>query len=318
MDTSITTDLELCRTLLKEGEVVAIPTETVYGLAANIFDSQAVEKIFSVKKRPRFNPLIVHIKDLGSLKSVVEKVPEKALLLAKEFWPGPLTLILPKKDGISDIITAGKPTVGVRIPNHKTTLELLKGLSFPVAAPSANPFTRISPTSAIQVFDYFGKSVTVLDGGQCEIGLESTIVGFEDDEPVVYRKGGIPLESIEAIVGPVKINSKSESEPVAPGMLLKHYSPRTRLLLTEDFDAILPDFKGSKVGVLSFSRTEFENVSYVKTLSLARDLQEAAKNLFQSLYELDRLNLDVIIAEIFPKTGLGLTINDRLERARAT
>ena len=312
----ITKDLERCRELLKKGEVVALPTETVYGLAANIFDESAVQKIFETKGRPKFNPLIVHIHKLEQLFEIANQVPDKALLLAKAFWPGPLTLILPKKEKISDLITAGKSTVGVRMPNHKLTLELLSGLDFPVAAPSANPFTRVSPTSAEHVHGYFGDKVTVLDGGPCQVGLESTIVGFDGEEPVIYRKGGVSVEAIEECVGTVRAQLNEEKAPVAPGMLLKHYSPRTRLVLTGNLDEALKKVEEKRVGVLSFYRDDFENVETFKVLSVNKSLEEAAKNLFHSLHELDAIKLDIIIAEKLPEEGLGSAINDRLKRAQ--
>lgn len=312
----ITKDLERCRELLKKGDVVALPTETVYGLAANIFDESAVQKIFKTKDRPKFNPLIVHIHKLEQLFEIANRVPDKALLLAKAFWPGPLTLILPKKENISDLITAGKPTVGVRMPNHKLTLELLSGLDFSVAAPSANPFTRVSPTSAEHVHSYFGDKVTVLDGGSCQVGLESTIVGFDGEEPVIYRKGGISVEAIEERVGMVRAQLNEEKAPVAPGMLLKHYSPRTRLVLTDNLDEALKTVEEKRVGVLSFYREDFENIETFKVLSVNKSLEEAAKNLFHSLHELDAIKLDIIIAEKLPEEGLGSAINDRLKRAQ--
>jgi len=312
----ITTDLQRCRELLTQGDVVALPTETVYGLAANIFDVDAIQKIFDTKGRPRYNPLIVHIHSLNQLPKVTSEVPDKAYVLAKAFWPGPLTLILPKNESISDVVTAGKTTVGIRIPNHPLTLQLLGTLDFPVAAPSANPFTRVSPTSAQHVFGYFGNAVTVLDGGPCQVGLESTIVGFEGGTPIIYRKGGISIEAIEAQVGKVKTSINEEQAPIAPGMLKKHYSPNTRLVVSDDLPKALSQLSDKKIGVLSFFRDDFENVTVVKVLSPSQNLEEAAKNLFRYLHELDAMKLDVIVAERLPQYGLGNSINDRLERAK--
>ncbi|UJH68715.1 L-threonylcarbamoyladenylate synthase [Allomuricauda sp. SCSIO 65647] len=316
MKNVITTDLERCRELLRQDQPVAIPTETVYGLAANIYSESAVKKIFEIKGRPRFNPLIVHVHGIDQMTSLTKELPRNAVKLAEQFWPGPLTLILPKQDSVSDLITAGKETVGIRMPNHELTLRLLKGLNFPLAAPSANPFTRVSPTSAQHVADYFGDAVTVLDGGPCTVGLESTIVGFEGETPVVYRKGGITIEAIEQCVGPVKLRLENEKAPEAPGMLFKHYSPRTTLVLTNDVEKALSKIDNQKVGVLSFYKDAYPGATIVKALSKTRDLEEAAQKLFDALHELDTAGLDMIIAERLPEEGLGITINDRLERAK--
>lgn len=316
MKSVITTDINLCQKLLQNNQVVAIPTETVYGLAGNIFEEEAIEKIFKIKGRPLFNPLIVHIHSLSQLDALVSELPEAATRLMKTFWPGPLTLILPKKEGVSNLITAGKPTVGVRMPKHPMARTLLQGLSFPLAAPSANPFTKISATSAQHVASYFGDEIpAILDGGPCEVGLESTIVGFEKNVPVVYRKGGVSLEAIKACVGTVKLLTKEENAPVAPGMLLKHYSPDTKLIISKDIEQSIVNHVHLKVGVLSFYKNDYTNCT-LKILSAKQDLTEAAKNLFAALHELDQLNLDLIITECFPEEGLGISINDRLERAQ--
>jgi len=317
MQNAITTDIAFCQQLLKDHKLVAIPTETVYGLAADAFDEEAVKQIFEMKGRPLFNPLIVHIHQLEQLRQLVTTIPDKAMQLAKEFWPGPLTLILPKSDTVPDILTAGKPTVGVRMPNHPLTLELLKGLPFPLAAPSANPFTKVSPTSAEHVAHYFGDRIpAILDGGPCEVGLESTIVGFDGANPVVYRKGGISIEAIEAVVGKVTLLTENETAPQAPGMLLKHYAPRTPLMISGDIQKSLKMHADKRIGILSFYSNDFSQAEIIKVLSPSRNLEEAAKTLFATLHELDTLNLDLIIAERFPEEGLGRSINDRLFRAQ--
>ena len=197
----ISKDISKAVALLNQEKLVAIPTETVYGLAGNIFSEKAIDSIFKTKQRPLFNPLIVHIPSIDYLETIVARIPEKAKLLAEAFWPGPITLVLKKKEVIPDVITAGKDTVAVRIPNHPTTLELLKQLDFPLAAPSANPFNRISPTSAEHVESYFKNDIKmVLDGGTCTSGIESTIIGFENDEPIIYRLGALALEEIETVI----------------------------------------------------------------------------------------------------------------------
>lgn len=317
MRNTITTDIAYCRELLRNNALVAIPTETVYGLAANIYNDDAVRKIFEMKGRPLFNPLIVHIHHLDQLSSLAKSVPEAAKKLAEQFWPGPLTLILEKQTIVSDLVTARKSTVAIRMPNHPLTLELLRGLDFPVAAPSANPFTRVSSTSAEHVADYFGDRIpAILDGGPCTVGLESTIVGFDGETVVVYRKGGISIEAIEACVGQVSLLTKNEEDaPQAPGMLAKHYSPRTKLILSDNILKAMDDFIDQKIGVLAFYESNFANAKVVETLSEKRDLNEAAKNLFAALHRLDQENLDIIIAQRFPNEGLGISINDRLERA---
>ncbi|WP_422082273.1 L-threonylcarbamoyladenylate synthase [Ulvibacterium sp.] len=316
MRNTITTDIAYCQELLQNNELVAIPTETVYGLAANIFNDTAVRKIFEMKGRPMFNPLIVHIHHLDQLSSLAKSVPEAATKLAARFWPGPLTLILEKNALVSDLVTAGKSTVAIRMPNHPLTLQLLQGLDFPVAAPSANPFTRVSSTSAQHVADYFGNRIpAILDGGPCMVGLESTIVGFDGEAAVVYRKGGIALKAIEACVGQVSLLTKNEDAPQAPGMLAKHYSPGTKLILSDDVLKTIEGFTSQKVGVLAFYESNFANASIVETLSEKQDLDEAAQKLFAALHRLDQAGLDVIIAQRFPNEGLGISINDRLERA---
>ena len=313
----ISSDISKAIEILTRGELVSIPTETVYGLAGNIFNESSVKKIFETKKRPAYNPLIVHIPSIEYLNKVVSHIPEKAKQLADAFWPGSLTLILPKKSSIPDLVTAGKSTVGVRIPNHPVTLELLKRLEFPLAAPSANPFNRISPTRPEHVADYFEDSLEmVLDGGVCQKGVESTIIGFENDNPVVYRLGAISIEEIEAVVGPVELKNKKELNPDAPGMLLKHYSPRTKIMISDSIVTDLEVYKSEKIGVLSFSNSYNQSLVKVNSiLSPSGNLEEAAANLYQSLHELDSQNLTIILAEKFPEEGLGKTINDRLQRA---
>lgn len=317
MKTSITTDIEHCQALLREGHLVAIPTETVYGLAANALDSEAVKRIFEMKGRPAFNPLIVHIHQMDQLPILAKDIPQKAYDLAEAFWPGSLTLILPKQDIVPEIISGGKPTVGVRMPRHPLTQALLKGLPFPLAAPSANPFTRVSPTAAQHVWDYFGDRIpAILDGGPCQVGLESTIVGFEGETPILYRKGGIPKEAIEAVVGELRVSTENETSPEAPGMLLKHYSPRTPLMVCDDIKEALKQHSEKSIGVLSFFEEDFPSATKVIALSKNKVMEEAAMSLFGALHILDASGLDLILAERFPEKGLGSSINDRLFRAQ--
>ncbi|MEZ7916374.1 MAG: L-threonylcarbamoyladenylate synthase [Polaribacter sp.] len=312
----ISKDIQKAVQLLTEDHLVAIPTETVYGLAGNIFSEKAIKSIFSTKQRPFFNPLIVHIPSVKSLNDLVTHVPEKAKLLAAAFWPGSMTLVLKKSKTIPDIITAGKDTVAVRVPNHPITLELLKKLPFPLAAPSANPFGSISPTKPAHVENYFRNSIKmVLDGGSCANGIESTIIGFENEDPVIYRLGALALEEIEAVVGKISIKNKKEEKPDAPGMLARHYAPKTSTFLVDDVAAEIEKNTGKKMGVLVFkSSLNNENITEI-ILSKNGSLQEAASRLYSAMHDLDSKNLDLIIAERFSEFGLGKSINDRLQRA---
>ena len=312
----ISKDIQKAVQLLTEDHLVAIPTETVYGLAGNIFSEKAIKSIFSTKQRPFFNPLIVHIPSVKSLNDLVTHVPEKAKLLAAAFWPGSMTLVLKKSKTIPDIITAGKDTVAVRVPNHPITLELLKKLPFPLAAPSANPFGSISPTKPAHVENYFKNSIKmVLDGGSCVNGIESTIIGFENEDPVIYRLGALALEEIEAVVGKISIKNKKEEKPDAPGMLARHYAPKTSTFLVDDVAAEIEKNTGKKMGVLVFkSSLNNENITEI-ILSKNGSLQEAASRLYSAMHDLDSKNLDLIIAERFSEFGLGKSINDRLQRA---
>lgn len=315
----IGTDIQTAKQFLEQSNVVGIPTETVYGLAGNALDPDAVLTIFRVKNRPAFDPLIVHTDSLDKLTRYVHDVPVAAQKLADIFWPGPLTLLLPKQDLILDLVTSGLSTVAVRIPNHPLTLALLRSLAFPLAAPSANPFGYISPTTAQHVADQLGNQIPyVLDGGPCDVGLESTIIGWDDSStklPIVYRLGGMDLEQIEAVVGPVEVRSHSTSNPQAPGMLSSHYAPRKPLFLLQPGESLPPKLAG-RAGALAF-REPFGGVraEQQRVLSPTGDLAEAAKNLFAHLRALDAMDIDVIYAELLPSQGLGAAINDRLKRA---
>lgn len=313
----VSNDIAKAIEILNNEDVVAIPTETVYGLAGNIFSEKAIRRIFEVKKRPLFNPLIVHAHSVEQIQEFVIEFPPKAELLAQAFWPGSLTLVLKKKAIIPDLITAGKDSVAVRIPNHPITLSLLKRLSFPLAAPSANPFSSISPTSSGHVDAYFRDEISmVLEGGECENGLESTIIGFENNEPVLYRLGSISMEEITAVVGEIQVKNKKESAPNAPGMLARHYAPKTRTFLVKDIPGFLAENSHKRIAVMLFTG-EFDanSVEHLEILSASGDLKEAASKLYSSLHKLDDLGLDMIVAQVFPDFGLGKSINDRLERA---
>jgi len=302
---------------LKRDGLVSIPTETVYGLAANAYNETTVKKIFELKNRPHYNPLIVHIKSADYLQHIAKEIPDIALKLAAAFWPGPLTLVLKKQEHVSDFVTAGKDTVAVRVPNHPLTLDLLNELDFPLAAPSANPFGSISPTNAAHVHAYFGEILPViLDGGECEKGIESTIIGFENNQSILYRHGSISIEEIEKMVGKINTITHNDQSPNAPGMLSRHYAPKTETYLTNNVAALATYFEGKKIGLLVFKNPmHHHNIRHQEILSKTGDCAEAAKNLYAAMHRLDHSHLDIIVAERLPDIGLGKTINDKLERA---
>lgn len=311
----IGTDINKAAALLMQGEVVAIPTETVYGLAGNAINSSSVLKIFEVKNRPQFDPLIVHVADIVQAQQFVEDISEQAKLLSEEFWPGPLTLLLKKKSIIPDLVTSGLDTVGIRCPNHPLTQQLLKSISFPLAAPSANPFGYVSPTTAQHVNEQLGEKIQyILDGGPCEVGIESTIIGFEEDSPVVYRLGGISLEQIQQVVGKVRTQTHSTSNPKAPGQLKSHYAPGKKVLLGKIED-LLQNYPAHCSGILTFQKDY--NSPHQIVLSPSGNLEEAAQNLFAALRSFDKMLVDVVLAELVPDNGIGRAINDRLRRAAA-
>jgi len=311
-------DVAKAKAYLEKGELVGIPTETVYGLAGNALNSDAVAKIFSVKNRPSFDPLILHLYDLDRVAQFVKEIPPPLQCLAKRFWPGPLTLLLPKKDIVPDLVTSGLDTVAVRVPDHKLTLELLGALDFPLAAPSANPFGYISPTKASHVNDQLGEKIPyILDGGSCRVGLESTIVGMEGDQVTVFRLGGLDISKVENEVGKVQLMDHSSSNPKSPGMLKSHYAPKKPFVIG-DLDQLIIEYgqKGASFAVLAFRR-HFSQVSDQWQIQLSKDgdLSEAAKNLFAAMRTLDSMNVSVILSELMPDVSLGKAINDRLKRA---
>ena len=269
----LTTDINKAKEALLKNELIAIPTETVYGLAGNAYDETAQKKIFELKKRPFYNPLIVHLKSVSCIYDVATDIPANALKLAEKFWPGPITLVLKKQAHISDLITAGKDTVAVRVPNHPVALALLEKLEFPLAAPSANPFGSISPTTAAHVLNYFGDNLKViLDGGECGNGLESTIVGFENNQVILYRHGSISVDEIEKIVGKLSIITNNDKTPNSPGMLSRHYAPMTDTYLTDTISELIKSFKGRKIGLLLFkNHSNDDTIVHQEVLSQSGD-----------------------------------------------
>lgn len=311
-------DIEKAKSFLDEGELIGMPTETVYGLAGNAYIESAVLKIFRVKDRPSFDPLIVHTDSLEKIKDFVKDVPEVAFQLADAFWPGPLTMLLPKKKRIPLLLTSGLKTVAVRIPDHALTSQLLAKLDYPVAAPSANPFGYVSPTTAQHVQDQLGDKIPyILDGGPCRVGIESTIIGFENGKPVVYRLGGKKIDEIEKLIGTVRIRTNMSSDPMAPGMLKSHYAPAKRVIIGE-LSELISKLNPQKVAVISF-KTDFPEVPEERKFILSKsgDIDEAASNLFAALRKMDKTVASCIVTEYVPTQGLGKAINDRLKRAEA-
>ncbi len=292
--------------VLRRGGLLAFPTETVYGLGADARNGRAVAAIYAAKGRPAFNPLIVHLADVGAAREMCTFTP-LADILAHAFWPGALTLVLPLRpgSGISELVTAGLSTLAVRVPDHPLAHSLLQTFGGPVAAPSANPSGRISPTTAAHVLAGLGGRIdAVLDGGNCTVGLESTIIGF-DPAPVLLRAGGVPVEAIEAALGRPLGRPTDPAMPNAPGQLASHYAPSglLRLNVTEpDADEVLLGF-GPVLAALNLSQTA--------------DLTEAAANLFGHLHRLDAVGAARIAVSPIPDHGLGTAINDRLKRAAA-
>ncbi|MCE7054499.1 threonylcarbamoyl-AMP synthase [Algoriphagus sp. AGSA1] len=311
-------DIVQAKTILEAGELVAIPTETVYGLAGNALNPRAVASIFETKNRPSFDPLIIHVPSLEVAEDYVSEIPAALRKLAEEFWPGPLTLLLPRNKIIPDIVTSGLDRVAVRVPNHPLTLNLLGQLGFPLAAPSANPFGYISPTSPQHVDAQLGGKIPyILDGGLCKVGLESTIVGMEGNEVIVYRLGGLEVSEIEKVVGEVSVKSHSSSNPQAPGLLESHYAP-TKPFIIGNLDDLIKEWHGKDMicAVLSLKK-RFSSIpdEYQIALSPKADLKEAATHLFSAMRMLDSSNAQLILAELMPDEGLGKAINDRLKRA---
>jgi L-threonylcarbamoyladenylate synthase len=302
--------------LLRKGEAIALPTETVYGLAANALIPEAVLKIFQAKARPHFDPLIVHLPDTAWVEKVAIVDPSVAAQFAKlcnQFWPGPLTFICPRKQIIPDIVTAGLKTVAIRLSGHRVFQEVIAAFGGPLAAPSANRFGRISPTAAGHVLEELdGLIPLIVDAGPTPHGLESTIVALRNGRIELLRRGPVTPEQL-AEFGEVTVVD-AMANPEAPGQLPSHYAPRTRLVLVEDATtADLP--RGNRCGLLSWKTKADARFEEVRLLSERQDLAEAATNLFRLLRELDACNLDLIVAEQVSELGLGAAINDRLRRA---
>jgi L-threonylcarbamoyladenylate synthase len=306
-----TTNIDLAAKFIREGKLVAFPTETVYGLGANALNPIAVAKIFELKERPSFDPLIIHIAKLSDLEKLVSKYDERVYRLAEKFWPGPLTMVLPKSNSVPDIVTSGLPTVGIRMPGNIIALELIRKSGFPIAAPSANKFGRISPTTAAHVKKQLPNVDCILDGGKTTVGIESTIIRLTEKGFQILRNGIITQEEIESII-PCDKTTRIE-EISAPGMLNSHYSPRKKLLIADD-NSLKTD--KSKAGLISFSG-ELETGFYkVIRVSETSDLKDYAVNIFEAMHSFeDDDEIEIIIAEPVTETGIGKAIMDKLRKA---
>lgn len=317
MLTKIGKDVEKAAELLVNNEMIAIPTETVYGLAGNAYDINVVNEIFRIKGRPQTNPLILHVRDISQLEANALNVPDLVYKLADRFCPGPLTFLLPHSPAISKEVTAGNSEVAIRIPNHRMTLHLLNLLDFPLVAPSANKYKSVSPTTARHVLNQLNGSIPyILDGGRSSAGLESTIIRVNGDQIDVLRLGAITIEDLKEFSGKVELCIPEKE--TYPGSHKKHYSPQTPVVLSTNIDETLRTFSDQKAVILTYKKLSLylkDETTVVIDLSEKGDLTEAARNLYQALYLADELNVDVIIAEKMPDIGLGRTLNDRLERA---
>jgi L-threonylcarbamoyladenylate synthase len=303
-------DLRHAAELLRAGRLVAFPTETVYGLGANALSASAVDKIFEAKGRPRTSPLIVHVPSVEAVGAVVSDWPEIAQRLAQKFWPGPLTLVLPKQSAVPDVVTAGLPTVGVRMPAHPVALALLRECQLPLAAPSANRFTQLSPTTAEHVRQSLGDGVDfILDGGPCAVGIESTVLSLVQTQPTILRLGGLSREAIEETIGPVSVaTSAGSGAHASPGMHERHYSPRTRLLLSKNGEV-------PQAGRGAFLRIAQNPLYDCEVIYMPSDPRQYATAIYRTLHELDARNMDWIAAELPPGTAAWEAVLDRLRRA---
>ena len=303
---------------LRAGELVAFPTETVYGLGANALDERAVARIFAVKNRPHFDPLIVHVFDEASVPQYATDVDRRAVALMGRFWPGPLTLVLRKQPIIPDLVTAEFDTVALRVPSHPVARALLKEVNLPIAAPSANPFGYVSPTTAEHVQDMLGDAIgLILDGGPCAVGVESTVCALTEEQAVILRPGGVSVEEVEAVIGPVTVGQSPQPDRRSPGTLPSHYAPRVPLFLIACGAPLPRPAAGERTGLLLLQPRLVEGYATVEYLSQGGNLIEAAANLFAALRRLDSAGLDRVIVESVPECGIGRAIMDRLRRAAA-
>lgn len=312
--------IRLAGNTIRRGGLVAFPTETVYGLGCDALNPDAAAKVFEAKQRPQFDPLIVHIADRRQLDHVVRALTTTARQLIDQFWPGPLTLVLPKQPTIPDLVTAGLDTVAVRMPNHPVAQALIQEAGTPIAAPSANPFGYVSPTTAQHVADGLGHAIDlILDGGPCPVGVESTIVSLIGPQAELLRPGSITLEQLSAVIGPLSRSSSVVDQPTAPGQLARHYATQTPVTILTSTKTRPTPTKNERAGLLIFSeaRAADERFAAVEALSTTGNLREAARHLFAALRRLDAQGLDRIYVEPCQEEGLGMAIMDRLRRCAA-
>ncbi|WP_434091784.1 L-threonylcarbamoyladenylate synthase [Rossellomorea vietnamensis] len=313
--------------VLQQDEVVAFPTETVYGLGANATSDTAVEKIFKAKGRPSDNPLIVHISNKEQLEGLVEEIPVDASKLIDAYWPGPLTIIFKNKENVfSERVTAGLDTVGIRMPDHAVALSIIEATGLPIAAPSANRSGKPSPTTVQHVIDDLdGRIAGVVDGGETGVGVESTVVDCTGEFPVILRPGGITKEQLEEVVGKVEVDpslKEGKGAPKSPGMKYTHYAPDAPVYLVdgtkEDVQRLVNEKKeeGLKVGVLTTEeRMDWYQADLILSAGRRDDLKTVAQHLYDTLRAFNRSNVDIIFAEMFPEEGVGLAIMNRLQKA---
>jgi L-threonylcarbamoyladenylate synthase len=316
--------------ILRQGGVVAFPTETVYGLGARVFDPAAIAKIYQIKGRPSSNPLIVHIADCDQLQSLSPTLPPQAFDLIEQFWPGPLTLVLKRLERVPEIVSAHLPTIAVRMPNHPMALALIRELNEPIAAPSANRSGRASPTSAHHVREELGEDIFILDGGPCMVGLESTVLDMTCDPPQLLRPGAVTLEAIGAVIGSVALLTEGGQAAASPGMNHPHYQPSAKVVLMDQYSlhiALGEHLRyGKRLGMISLENGERPlrgqralrgqeiDRSLFAYSRVMTDLSDYARNLFAAFHEAEAAKVEILLVEPVPKAGLGLAIMDRLER----
>ncbi|HEX9804604.1 MAG TPA: L-threonylcarbamoyladenylate synthase [Candidatus Dojkabacteria bacterium] len=319
------TDTKKAADIIKSGGLVVFPTETVYGLGADAFNENAVRKVFDAKRRPTDNPLIIHIADKSKIHSLAESVPENAERLIEKFWPGPLTIILKKKNSVPDIVTGGNDTVAIRLPDNEITLDLIRESETPIVGPSANISGKPSPTHHQHIIDseIFEKVDYVLEGGQTEIGIESTVVDFTSEIPRIMRPGGLSIEEIESVIGKVEIASNIDEKIISPGMAYKHYAPNAEIKIIADDEyltlKIMDELKNAKkhykkIRIFLLSRNA-EKFDEPEVIDIGMDEVQAAKNIFDLFLKADKDDINLILIQSFEKTGLGLGLMERIERA---
>ncbi|MGM0431555.1 MAG: L-threonylcarbamoyladenylate synthase [Spirochaetota bacterium] len=300
--------------VIQHGGLTVFPTETVYGLGADALQPEAVAKIFSAKQRPFNDPLITHVASEQQVRMLVQQIPEKAERLMQAFWPGPLTLVMEKSSAVPDIVTAGNPTVAIRMPGNPIALELIQCSGTPIAAPSANTFGKTSPTTAHHVADQLeGAYEAIINGGACRVGVESTVLSLVTDPPTLLRPGGVTIENIEEIIGHITVTGSDEKIIFdSPGMFPSHYAPKTPMIVTPEPQNYAHE---PNIAVMLFGPPQTDYTGKVYVLSARRDPAEAALQLYQTMRNIDREQLRLIVAEKLPSEGLGAAVNDRMNRA---